>query len=99
MRSHPTARLPTVSSRYQHPEAEARHPNSPPQAPGRRPHGGETARLAMASGACVQVSPAWRRITARISGRNPADPLLLLSMSPRETGADHLVRVAEWQTR
>ncbi|QES57551.1 hypothetical protein DEJ51_27975 [Streptomyces venezuelae] len=60
---------------------------------------GETDRLATAVDACVQVSPAWRRITARISGRSPADPLLLLSMSPRETGADHLVRVAEWQTR
>ncbi|MFJ6792862.1 MFS transporter [Streptomyces sp. NPDC091268] len=34
-----------------------------------------------------------------IPGRKHREPLLLLSMSPRETAADHLVRVAEWQTR
>ncbi len=36
--------------------------------------------------------------TGNVGERHP-EPLVLFSMSPRETGADHLVRVAEWQTR
>lgn len=38
-------------------------------------------------------------LTTVYAGEEHSEPLLLLSLSPRETGADHLVRVAEWQTR
>ncbi|MEU2128039.1 hypothetical protein [Streptomyces sp. NPDC018352] len=38
-------------------------------------------------------------LTTGNAGESHPEPLVLFSMSPRETGADHLVRVAEWQTR
>ncbi|MFJ2244626.1 hypothetical protein [Streptomyces sp. NPDC087862] len=38
-------------------------------------------------------------LTTGNAGDGHPEPLVLFSMSPRETGADHLVRVAEWQTR
>ncbi|MFF3784790.1 hypothetical protein [Streptomyces sp. NPDC001933] len=38
-------------------------------------------------------------LTTGNAGESHPEPLVLFSMSPRETEADHLVRVAEWQTR
>lgn len=38
-------------------------------------------------------------LTTGYAGEGHVEALVLLSTSPRETGADHLVRVAEWQTR
>ncbi len=38
-------------------------------------------------------------LTTGYTGEGDPKPLVLFSLSPRETGADHLVRVAEWQTR
>lgn len=43
--------------------------------------------------------PATPSLTTEYAGERHPKPLVLFSLSPRETGADHLVRVAEWQTR
>lgn len=49
---------------------------------------------------CVAAdAPTRTALTTEYAGERHPEPLVLFSLSPRETGADHLVRVAEWQTR